>query len=101
MTNATIANQVVIHVDPKFIKRVPDPHDLRRWNYVGTIPALEAIKLLRGTANPRNANLGSKVADEIRDSIQNAATEFHLRNRGMIVTTPDATLDSDTKTLTL
>ena len=31
------SNQVVLHVDPKFMKRVPDPHDPRRWNYVGTI----------------------------------------------------------------
>jgi hypothetical protein len=93
--------QVVLHVDPKFIKRVPDPHDARRWNYVGTIPAMEVLKLRRGTANPRNANLGSKVAGEILDTIRNAPMEFHLRNRGLIVSTPDANLDTDSKTLVL
>jgi AIPR protein len=97
----TANNQVVIHIDPKFVKRVPDPHESRRWNYVGTIPAREAIKLLRGTANPRSANLASKVSGEIRDTIHNAPQEFHLRNRGLIVSTPEANLDTDSKTLTL
>jgi AIPR protein len=97
----TDKNQIVIEVDPKFMKRVPDPHDTRRWNYVGTIPALEAVKLVRGTANPREANLGSKVAEDIRDSIHNAPTEFHLRNRGLIVTASDASLDTERRKLTL
>jgi len=96
-----VSSQVVLHVLPQFIKRIPDPHDARRWCYVGTVPALEAIKLLRGTANPRVGNLHSKVADEIRTTIQNEPRDFHYMNRGMIVSTPEANLDTDNKTLTL
>lgn len=92
-------NEIVIHVSPQFIKRMPDPHDQRRWNYVGTIPALEAIKLLRGSANPRESNLASKVSGMIRDTIQNSPKEFHLMNRGLIVSAVDATLDTEAKRL--
>jgi len=98
---AVVSNQVVLHVSPQFIKRIPDPHDSRRWSYVGTVPALEAIKLLRGTANPRAANLKGNVADDIRDTIHNEPRDFHFMNRGLIVSAPDAELDTDNKTLTL
>lgn len=96
-----VSNQVLLHVSPQFIKRLPDPHSDRRWSYVGTIPALEAAKLLRGNANPREANLKSKVSEEIRSTIYDDPQEFHLRNRGLIVSTPDANLNTDTRTLTL
>ena len=95
------STQVVLHVAPQFIKRIPDPHETRRWYYTGTIPALEAVKVLRGNANPRFADLKGKVADEIRGTVHNEPKEFHLRNRGLIISTPSATLDTDTKTLTL
>jgi hypothetical protein len=92
---------VVLHVSPQFIKRIPDPHESRRWFYTGTIPALEAVKLLRGNANPRLGDLKGKVAEEIRATIHNDPREFHLRNRGLIVSTTEATFDTDLKTLTL
>jgi len=100
-SQSVVTTQVVLHVSPQFIKRIPDPHDSRRWLYVGTIPAFEAIKLLRGNANPRFADLKGKVADEIRGTIHADPKEFHLRNRGLILSTPTANLDTDTKTLTL
>lgn len=95
------STQVVLHIPPQYIKRIPDPHESRRWCYVGTIPALEAVKLLRGTANPRMGNLKGKVALDIRTTIQNEPRVFHLYNRGMIVSTPEANLDTEKKTLTL
>ena len=97
----SVSTQVVLHVPPQFIKRIPDPHDTRRWCYVGTIPALEAVKLLRGNANPRVGDLKGKVAEEIRATIHSEPREFHLRNRGLIVSTPEATFDTDLRTLTL
>ena len=96
-----ISNQVVLHALPQFIKRIPDPHDSRRWNYVGTIPALEAVKILRGTANPREANLKGNVADDIRTTIHNEPRSFHFMNRGLIISAPEADLDTDNKTVTL
>jgi hypothetical protein len=98
---STEPSKIVLHVHPNFIKRIPDPHETRRWCYAGTIPALEAIKLVRGNANPRLADLKGKVAGEIRGTVYNDPKEFHLRNRGIIVSTQDATFDTDTKTLTL
>jgi hypothetical protein len=100
-TAVPASTQVVLHVSPQLIKRIPDPHETRRWCYVGTIPALEGVKLLRGTANPRMGNLKSKVAEDIRNTIQNEPQEFHLYNRGMIVSAPEANFDTDNKTLTL
>jgi len=96
-----LPESVELHVPPKDIKRLDDPHDDNRYAYECQIPASEASKLFIGNANPRKQDLEKPLSREILRGLQTEPELFHLRNRGIWLAAERAEYDNQKQSLTL
>lgn len=92
---------IELRVSPKDIKRLDDPYEEGRFCYEAQIPVTEAEKLIIGNANPRIQKTTSPIPKEIRDSLEQAPRNFHLKNRGIWIAAKKAEYDNQTGVLKL
>lgn len=93
--------EIQLKIAPKDIKRLEDPYEVGRYSYEALIPITEAEKLIIGNANPRSQNTLSPLPREIRNSLEEAPTLFHLKNRGVWIAAKKAEYDNQSGTLNL
>src|SRR5579864_4205150 len=95
------SGEIQLKVSPKDIKRLDDPYEEGRYSYEALIPITEAEKLIIGNANPRSQNTLSSLPKEIRKSLEEAPTLFHLKNRGVWIAAKKAEYDNQAGILSL
>lgn len=96
-----VSETIEVHIPPKDIKRLDDPHDDNRYAYECQVPVSEAAKLIIGTANPRKQDREKPLSQEILRTLQTEPDMFHLRNRGIWVAAEHAEYDNQRQLLTL
>lgn len=91
---------IVISVGKDRIRKLVDP-----FGRIDTTFALVRIGDLPQTIplenNPRAQNIGSRVARQISETLENSPEQFHYLNRGITIVVPKASYDNKSQKLTL
>jgi hypothetical protein len=85
-------------IKPEHVRKITDPSN-QFETYYALCPVEKVPDIPVEETNPREQNLKSKVAKEIRNSLLNLDGNFHLLNRGITVSVSSASYDNKTERL--
>ena len=102
MSNENFAFPTSIHIPikPDSLRKVADPNG-RVETYFALCPVEKVPDISVEDTNPREQNLKSKVAREIKASLLRHDGNFHLLNRGITLSVASAVYDNKTERLRL
>jgi hypothetical protein len=95
-----IPNRITLTVSKEFCKRLPDPFESARFQYVVLMPLDQVVHLAVGNIDPRDPNLKkSPTAKDIRSTMENKPELFHMMNLGVFMVVPGASYNQDKEEL--
>jgi len=102
METKAISLPAALHlpVKPEHVRKITDPTN-QFDTYYALCPVEKVPDIPVEETNPREQNLKSKVAKEIKNSLLNLDGNFHLLNRGITVSVGSAVYDNKTERLRL
>jgi hypothetical protein len=98
--NFVFPTSIYLPVKPEHLRKISDPGG-RYDTYFALVPVEEIPEISVEDTNPREQNLKSKVAREIRQSLLQHDGHFHLLNRGITLSVANAVYDNKTEKLRL
>lgn len=91
-----------VPVDQTLVRRIDDPFsDANRFTYHALVRAVDLPANLPLDVNPRRQDLKSRVAREIRETLDQEPQHFHLLNRGITILCYNAHFEPKTRSLEL
>ncbi|HXG65934.1 MAG TPA: AIPR family protein [Blastocatellia bacterium] len=96
----SLPTTLYLPIKPEHIRKIVDPTNQFETYYV-LCPVEKVLDIPVEVTNPREQNLKSKVAKEIRNSLLNMDGNFHLLNRGITISVSTAAYDNKTERLRL